>query len=83
MNAINLKARRTGSNSVKAYVNAIKEGQHVVPSQDGCWKVKKSNSTKASKIFDNQEEAIKYARQIAINQQTELYTKYKTKYGIK
>ncbi len=71
MKATNLRSKRTGSNSVKAYVNAIKEGQHVLPSKDG-WKVQKSNSKKASKVFDNQKEAINYARQIAINQQTEL-----------
>lgn len=71
MNSIILKSRRTGSKSVKEYVNSIKEGQHVLPSEDG-WKVKKSNSIKASRIFDNQEEAIKYARKVAMNQQVEL-----------
>lgn len=67
-----LKSIRQGTKSVKAYVNAIKEGQHVLPS-DGAWKVKKSGSEKASRIFDNQQEAIEYARKVAMNQQAELF----------
>jgi hypothetical protein len=71
MKTVSLKSRRTGSNSVKSYVQAIKEGQHILPSEDG-WKVKKSNAVKATKIFDNQEKAIEYARKIAMKQQSEL-----------
>ena len=66
-----LKSLRSGSESVKAYVTAVKNGQHVLPSNDG-WKVQKANSDKATKIFDNQKDAITYGRQIAMNQQTEL-----------
>ncbi len=66
-----LKSLRSGSESVEAYVQAIQNGQHVVPSSDG-WKVQKANSEKVTKIFDNQKEAIAYARKVAINQQSEL-----------
>ena len=66
-----LQSVRSGSESVKAYVAAIKNGQHVVPS-NGDWAVKKSNSERATKIFDNQKEAIDYARKVAMNQQVEL-----------
>lgn len=66
-----LKSLRSGSQSVGAYIDAIKNGQHVLPSNDG-WKVKKANSERATKIFDTQKDAIEYARKVAINQQVEL-----------
>lgn len=66
-----LKSVRTGSASVGAYVNAIKNGQHVVPA-NGDWAVKKANSERATKIFDSQKDAIDYARKVAMNQQVEL-----------
>lgn len=67
-----LKSIRKGTSSVRSYVSAIKEGQHVLPSE-GAWKVKKGGSVRTTKIFDNQQEAITYARTVAINQQTELF----------
>ena len=42
--------------------------QHVVPN-NGQWQVKRENSTRATKNFNTQKEAISYARNIAINQQ--------------
>lgn len=45
--------------------------QHVVPN-NGQWQVKRENSTRATKNFNTQKEAISYARNIAINQQSEL-----------
>ena len=45
--------------------------QHVVPN-NGQWQVKRENSTKATKIFNPQKEAISYARNIAIIHQSEL-----------
>lgn len=45
--------------------------QHVVPHKDG-WAVKKSNSERASGIYDTQQEAFKQARQIAKNQKSEV-----------
>ncbi len=71
MKTIPLKSVRNGTPSVRAYVMAVKDGQHVVPSKEG-WKVKKANSKKSTKIFSTQKEAVTYAREIAINQQTEL-----------
>lgn len=47
--------------------------QHVVPN-NGQWQVKRENSTRATKNFNTQKEAISYARNIAINQQSELVT---------
>ena len=41
--------------------------QHVVPN-NGQWQVKRENSTRATKNFNTQKEAISYARNIAINQ---------------
>lgn len=45
--------------------------QHVVPN-NGKWQVKKAGAEKATKTFDTQKEAIDYAREIAMNQQTEV-----------
>ncbi|HMU98253.1 MAG TPA: DUF2188 domain-containing protein [Chitinophagales bacterium] len=49
-----------------------KRTNHVVPSSSG-WSVKKSGSSRASKVFDNKEMAIDYARKISITERTELY----------
>ncbi|MCM1162258.1 MAG: DUF2188 domain-containing protein [Roseburia sp.] len=45
--------------------------QHVVPN-NGQWQVKRENSSKATKNFRTQKDAISYARDIAINQQSEV-----------
>lgn len=45
--------------------------QHVVPHNDG-WAVKKSNSERASGIYDTQQEAFEQARKIAQNQKCEV-----------
>lgn len=66
-----LQSVRKGSDSVKAYVDAVKNGQHVVPLR-GDWAVKKANSERSTRIFETQKEAIDYARTVAINQQVEL-----------
>lgn len=49
-----------------------KNGQHVVP-QRGKWAVRRSGSSRASKTFEKQSDAIDHARDIARNQKTELY----------
>lgn len=46
--------------------------QHVTP-KDGMWQVKASNAERATKLFNTQYQAIDYARQIAKNQETELF----------
>ncbi|WP_308366450.1 MULTISPECIES: DUF2188 domain-containing protein [unclassified Microbulbifer] len=46
--------------------------QHVVKSSDG-WAVKKGGSTKATKVFSTQKEAVTHGRSIAKNQKAEFY----------
>jgi uncharacterized protein YdaT len=48
-----------------------KKNQHVVPHGDQ-WAVKGENNSKATKIVGTQTEAIKIAREIAINQESEV-----------
>lgn len=47
------------------------KNQHVTPKGDQ-WQVKGAGNEKATKIFDTQKEAIKYAKDIAINQKSEV-----------
>lgn len=49
-----------------------KKGQHVVPSPDG-WSVRKSGSSRATRTYSTQQDAISAATQIARNQGTEVY----------
>lgn len=48
-----------------------KKNQHVVPNGKD-WAVKGAGNDKATKIVDTQAEAIRIARQIAINQKSEV-----------
>ncbi|MBW4444175.1 MAG: DUF2188 domain-containing protein [Plectolyngbya sp. WJT66-NPBG17] len=48
-----------------------KRHQYIVPHPEG-WAVKKEGSNRATAIFDTQEEAIEYGRNLAINQRCEL-----------
>ena len=50
-----------------------KKTQHVVPSSNGGWNVKKGGSTKATENFKTQGEAIVRAKEISKNQGAELY----------
>ncbi len=50
-----------------------KKGQHVVPSSSGGWSVRKAGSSKATKTYSTQQDAVDAATQIARNQKTELY----------
>lgn len=45
--------------------------QHIVLN-NGKWQVKRENAARATKNFDTQKDAISYARNIAMNQQSEL-----------
>jgi len=49
----------------------MKKSQHIVKHRKG-WSVKKTGSSKATKVTRTQKEAIKIGKQIAKNQQTEL-----------
>ena len=48
------------------------KNQHVVPNS-GKWAVKGAGNSKATSLHDTQLEAIKAARDIAINQESELF----------
>ncbi len=45
---------------------------HVVPNPDGGWDVKRGGANRASGHFDTKKDAVDTARQISINQRTEL-----------
>ena len=45
---------------------------HVVPNGGDGWNVKRGGAERASKHFDHKQDAIDYARQVSINQQSEL-----------
>lgn len=49
-----------------------KKNAHVVPRQEG-WAVKKEGASRASKTFDKQSDAVKYARQQAKTNKSELF----------
>lgn len=51
----------------------LDEGEHVVAHDDG-WAVKSSNADRASNVFDNKNDAIKRAREVAKNKGTFLTT---------
>ena len=45
---------------------------HVVPKSTGGWDVKKGGGERAIKHFDNKKEAVDFAREVSINQRSEL-----------
>lgn len=47
--------------------------QHVVKSSGGGWAVKKGGSSKATKVYSTQKEAVARGREIAKNQKAEFY----------
>lgn len=47
--------------------------QHVVKTVDGGWAVKKGGSSRATKVFNTQSEAIVRGREIAKSQKAEFY----------
>jgi len=49
-----------------------KKTQHIVKHADG-WAVRGSNSERVTKVFDTQSDAINFGRDIAVNQNTELF----------
>lgn len=66
-----LETVRIEANSVKDYVLAVKSGWNAKPSDDSN-KAEKPNLKKSSKIFLNQKDAAKYAREVALKYQNEL-----------
>ena len=51
----------------------IKAKQHVVPTQTGTWAVRRSGSSRASRIFTMRLDALQYARGIARREGADLY----------
>lgn len=52
---------------------AKKKTQHVVKNSSGGWAVKKGGSSRATKVYQTQSEAIVYGREIAKSQNAVLY----------
>ena len=50
----------------------MSKNQHVVPNGDG-WAVRGAGSSRATSVHQTQQEAIRAAREIAKNQQSELF----------
>ncbi len=53
-------------------VDTMGKNQHVVPN-NGRWSVRGAGNTRVTQTFDTQREAIARAREIAINQQSEMF----------
>jgi len=51
----------------------MKRDQHVVPNPRGGWSVRHTGAARATRVFDTQEEAVKYARDLAQKESVELY----------
>lgn len=47
--------------------------QHIVKSPGGGWAVKKGGSSKATKVYSTQKEAIEHGREVARSQKAEFY----------
>ncbi|KSU89236.1 MULTISPECIES: DUF2188 domain-containing protein [Bacillales] len=54
------------------------KNQHVTPHSGGGFQVKGAGNSRATKVFDTQREAISFARDIAKNQQSELFIHNRT-----
>jgi Uncharacterized protein conserved in bacteria (DUF2188) len=63
---------RRRSDAVLEYARAVTRGQHVTP-KAGEWQVKKTGAAKATKLFENQKDAIEFAKKIAKKQEAELF----------
>ncbi|MFT8323487.1 MAG: DUF2188 domain-containing protein [Bacillus sp. (in: firmicutes)] len=49
------------------------KNQHVTPHSKGGFQVKGAGNTRATKVFNTQREAISFGRDVAKNQQSELF----------
>ncbi|MFK5707516.1 DUF2188 domain-containing protein [Lysinibacillus boronitolerans] len=54
------------------------KNQHVTPHSGGGFQVKGAGNSRATKVFNTQREAISFARDIAKNQQSELFIHNRT-----
>lgn len=74
MRKVILKQPNPNSPHIKAYTVAVKNGLkalHISPSKDG-WVVKKVQSSGASHVFSNKEDAVRFGTKIARNQKADL-----------
>lgn len=53
----------------------MNKAQHVVPNRDGGWAVRKAGSSRASRVFPTQLDAVQYARQAARREGSALYAR--------
>jgi hypothetical protein len=69
-----MRAKTTSGRSFRRLVTRVaynhdgafmKKSQHVVPRTEGGWAVRKTGAARASKVFANQQEAVKYAKEVA------------------
>jgi hypothetical protein len=51
----------------------MNKGQHVIPNLRGGWSVRHTGAARATRVFDRQEDAVEYARDIARKEHSELY----------
>jgi len=51
----------------------LKKSQHVVSNPNGGWSVLRSGASRATRVFDNKEDAVTFARTLAEKERTELY----------
>lgn len=49
------------------------KSQHVAPNPSGGWSVRRSGSIRASRVFETREAAVRYARDKAKKERTDLY----------
>lgn len=56
----------------------MRKNQHITPHTGGGFQVKGAGNTRATKVFNTQREAIAYGREIAKNQQSELFIHNRT-----
>jgi uncharacterized protein DUF2188 len=50
-----------------------RKAQHVVPNRDGRWSVRKTGAARVTKSFDSLQDALKFARDLARKQSSDLY----------
>jgi hypothetical protein len=51
----------------------LKKSQHVVSNPNGGWSVLRSGASRATRVFDNKEDAVNFAKTLAEKERTHLY----------
>ncbi|SER34545.1 Uncharacterized protein YdaT [Gracilibacillus ureilyticus] len=63
--------RSRGGDQQSSRPELMDKGEHVIPHEDG-WAVKAEDAKKASNVYDNKQDAIDRAKEIAKNKQTQV-----------